>query len=411
MPQITTSVILHTQRALEDGRYPIRLRVYVPPKRKYYSLPLNHQEMLYATEEAWQKIHSPKPRGRLKEYKLKIAYYEQRAEEVVEELAKLPQPFSFERFERHFFGGHNSTSVFGLFEDVIAARQQEERIGTALSYGNALSNLKKFLKGKDLSWAEVTEDLLKQWEAQMRAEGRSVNTIGIYMRSLRTIYNEAIKQGIAKSASYPFRYYKIPAAKKAKRALSKADIQRIYAFETVPQSPEGKARDYFLFSYLMQGMNFTDMAYLKNKDVPDERVSYYRRKTARSVNTMTKISVKITGPLQVLLKRLRTDDMHPKEYVFPVLDATMNAEEEKAAIKQWIKTTNHWLKRIGKKLDLPLMLTTYVARHSYATILKRQGAPTALISEALGHQSEKTTQNYLDSFEQDVFDALNQHLL
>lgn len=411
MSQITTSVILHTQRPLQEGIYPVRLRVYCKPKRKYFSLPLNAQEMMYASEEEWEKIHSPKPRGKHKEMKIKIAYYEKRAEDVIKEMEQSNTAFSFERFRTRFFGEKQNNTVFHLFREVIEKRREEGRIGTALSYGNALSNLKKFTKNKDMFFADIDEGFLKKWEKKILAAGSSVNTVGIYMRSLRTVCNEAIKKGYIKSTDYPFRYYKIPAAKKAKRALTKEDILKIYGYETVPQSAEGKAKNYFLFSYLMQGMNFTDIAYLKNENIADGRISYYRHKTSRSVGELTKLSVKLTDQLLGILAQLRTDSEHPKDYVFPVLRTDMSPEQVKATIKQFIKTTNKWLKRIGEKLELPLDLTTYVARHSYATVLKRSGVSTSIISESLAHSSEKTTQNYLGSFEDEVFDEVNKNLL
>lgn len=195
MSQITSSVILHTQRPLQTGIFPIRLRVYDPPQRRYFSLPFNEQEMMYATEEEWEKIHSPKPRGRHKEMKLKIAAYEFKAIEVIKEIAESNKPFSFERFELRYFGQSNLKTVFSFFEKVIQDRRDDKQIGTASCYLDSLRKLRKFRKGKDLQFVELDATLLKKFDRYMREDGLSISTAGIYMRSLRTVYNEAIEQG------------------------------------------------------------------------------------------------------------------------------------------------------------------------------------------------------------------------
>ena len=161
----------------------------------------------------------------------------------------------------------------------------------------------------------------------------------------------------------------------------------------------------------MQGMNFADIAHLKNENIADGRISYYRLKTKGTVRELKKISVKITPEIEALLYQLRSEEEGHDAYVFPILQPGMSAERQKAVIKQFIKDTNDALNLIGEKLELPLKLTTYVARHSYATILKRSGVPTAVISETLGHENEKTTENYLDSFDLEVYDEVNKHLL
>lgn len=265
--------------------------------------------MMYASEQDWEKIHSSKARGEYKEMKLKISEYESRAEQIVKELEQSKSTFTFERFRTRYFGSKKNNTVFHLFNEVIEEKKNDAKIGTADSYGNALSNLKKFTKNKDLFFADIDEAFLNKWEKKILEKGCSINTVGIYMRSLRVIYKRAIKKGFAKQADYPFEHYKIPATRKTKRALKKLDIHKIIHYESIPQSAEGRAKNYFLFSYLMQGMNFTDIAYLKNKDIADGRISYYRHKTSRSAGELTKLSVKITYEIQKALNQLRTDNI------------------------------------------------------------------------------------------------------
>ena len=240
----------------------------------------------------------------------------------------------------------------------------------------------------------------------------SVTSIGIYMRSLRTIYNRAIDKSIVGQNDYPFRQYKIPSEGAMKRALTKQQVLNIYNYEALPHSSEWFAQNYWLLSYLCQGMNFTDIAFLKNENIYDGRINYIRRKTKRTAKSVKLLSIKITPPVAEIIQNLRNPtSIKPGDFVFPILDGSMDAIRQKAAINQFVKITNKWLKKIADKLEINFKLTSYVARHSYATVLKRSGVATNIISESLGHYSEKTTQVYLDGFEKQVIDEANQHLL
>ena len=159
-------------------------------------------------------------------------------------------------------------------------------------------------------------------------------------------------------------------------------------------------------------MNFTDIAFLKNENIYDGRINYIRRKTKRTAKSVKLLSIKITPPVAEIIQNLRNPtSIKPGDFVFPILDGSMDAIRQKAAINQFVKITNKWLKKIADKLEINFKLTSYVARHSYATVLKRSGVATNIISESLGHYSEKTTQVYLDGFEKQVIDEANQHLL
>ncbi|WP_258100634.1 site-specific integrase [Marinoscillum pacificum] len=365
MEKVTVSTILHKKRQLNDGRYPVRLRLTYRRKRKYFSLMLNPSEVIYLSEEDWEKVMGQRPKEKLKEIKFKLVEYEKLAEEIITEIEKKGRAFSFDLFESEFIALGEETSVFALFNSIIRDLESEERIGTAISYRNALNALKKFRNNRDLLFADLTVTFLKDFERHMR-KNLSVTSIGIYMRSLRTIYNRAIDKSIVGQNDYPFRQYKIPSEGAMKRALTKQQVLNIYNYEALPHSSEWFAQNYWLLSYLCQGMNFTDIAFLKNENIYDGRINYIRRKTKRTAKSVKLLSIKIT---------------------------------------------NKWLKKIADKLEINFKLTSYVARHSYATVLKRSGVATNIISESLGHYSEKTTQVYLDGFEKQVIDEANQHLL
>ncbi len=406
----TVSIILHKQRPRQDGSYPIRLRVTHKKERRYISLEME-DEIMYATEEEWDKINSPKAKGRYRDMKLQIAVYEQKAKQILIDLAAQNKQFTFNRLEEQFLEKRKEGTVKEMFETVIEELKQEKRIGTAQSYGNALNSIMVFKNKKAFSFPDVDLKFLKKYERHLRDKDLSINTIGIYMRSLRTMYNRAIKEGLVKQADYPFTHYKIPAKAGRKRALTHEGMKRIYDYPAIPATPQWYAKNYFLFSYLTQGMNFTDMAHLKCSNIIEGRICYERQKTSRTVGEITSFSIKITDQLANIMNQLRTDQRNPGDYLFPILQKGLTAEQEKNKVRQFVKTTNKWLNRIGKELEFPLKLTTYVARHSYATVLKHKGYSTSTIMESLGHKLEKTTQVYLDSLHESVLDEANENLL
>ena len=146
-----------------------------------------------------------------------------------------------------------------------------------------------------------------------------------------------------------------------------------------------------------------DMAYLTKKNIIDNRLVYSRRKT----NKLIKLPLQ---PRAIGLINKYSSPGNP--YLFPILSTFHKTEQQQRnRIHKVISKVNLRLKAIGKELGLPIDLTTYVARHSFATVLKRSGVNTSLICEALGHSSERVTQIYLDSFGNDQMDNAMKNLL
>jgi len=210
---------------------------------------------------------------------------------------------------------------------------------------------------------------------------------------------------LVKQENYPFRKFKISKLHQetAKRALTKEEIQTTINYPT-----EGKdfytrlAINLFTFSYFMGGINFVDMAYLTEKNIMENRLIYHRRKTGKLINL----------PMQeralLVLKEYKDGN---KPYLFPILSTLHKTEQQKLnRLHKVITKVNKSLKAIGKELHIPIKLTTYVARHSYATVLKRAGVATSIISESLGHSSEKVTRIYLDNFENNQIDEAMEYL-
>jgi integrase len=250
-----------------------------------------------------------------------------------------------------------------------------------------------------------------KFEEDLLQRGLKKNSIYVYMRTLRAAYNKAIAEGFIKPDLYPFKSYKVIKFKQEtlKRALKKDDIILIKDFNHEKYSASWHARNMFLFSYLNRGMNFTDMAQLKWENIKDERVQYFRAKTGKSH------SIKIHPESRKILdfyEEYTQKNGSGTEYIFPILnDRHKTAKEKKDRIKTALKAFNKNLQEIADKVGLDINLTSYVARHSWATVLKREGYATAIIQEGLGHSTEKTTQVYLDSFENIVLDEANESII
>ncbi len=242
---------------------------------------------------------------------------------------------------------------------------------------------------------------IKDFEESLLEKKKKLNSISVYLRTLRAIYNQAIKDKIALDSLYPFKGLRIKNEITSKRALTKEDIVKIRECKLEKGSELDKARDYFLFSFNMRGMSFIDMAFLKNRDLVEGRIQYAREKTGQ------KFSIKMTAEAEKIIEK-HLYSTEPNSFIFPIID---RKGQEYLDYKNALRLTNKKLKLIGEMTGCSIPVSTYVSRHSWAIIAKRAGVPTAVISEGLGHDSEKTTQIYLDSFENKVLDDANELII
>ena len=347
------------------------------------------------TADEWNSIGSRKIRSEaLKELKIRMEAYRTKAVNIIESL----HPFSYEKFKQLMLGKGSfskaeSRDVYRMFDDYEARAKLQNKVRTATAYNTAKMSLQRF-KSK-LYLEDVTPEFLQRFENYMTTEGKSRTTIGIYLRSLRAIINEAIDNGLMRREDYPFgrRRYIIPAPRQAKIALPAEQIRRILRYE--PESKEEqRAKDIWVFSYFCGGMNINDICRLKKSNVQGDLLVFQRHKTKEtSGRTGMPIQLMLQPEAQAVLGR----QFVLGEYLFPVLKPGVSEEQAVKLIQQFTKTTNKYLKRIGKKLGIA-RLTTQTARHSFATTLMNNGAPLTFISKSMGHSTTKTTEIYLGSF-------------
>jgi len=247
----------------------------------------------------------------------------------------------------------------------------------------------------------------------MLKKERSPSTIGIYLRPLRKIFNDAIRAGIIKQDSYPFGKdkYEIPTSRNIKKALTITEIGKLYKFKVIPNSPEHFYRDLWFFSYFASGLNVKDICLLKYKDIKGESIYLSRAKTQKTNRNPIPISILVTPELQQIIDTWGNKKRDPENYIFQILRKSDSPETLHRKVKQTVKQINKYINSIAQAVELNQKVTTYTARHSYATVLKRSGVNTEYISESLGHADMKTTQNYLDSFETDTKKEISKKLL
>lgn len=396
------SIILDKRRSRPNGSYPVKLRITLNREQKYFLL----GEDLFSDE--WDKIQNALiAEGRLKDERLKEIRtklfgnngYLQTAKRVID---KIPF-FSFTEFEKQFFQKNQTpkgkNDVYAYFDFYIEKLIKQKRIGTATSYETAKNSLKAFKR--TLRFDELNADLLEEYERKMISLDKSPSTVGIYLRSLRTIVNLAINEGIINRENYPFgrNKYEIPAARNVKKALHLEEISKIFNYETEPYSAKDKARDFWVFSYLCNGINIKDLCFLKWHNVDETKITFVRAKTARSKKSNQRmITPVLTDKMKAIIEKWGNKKQSSNDYLFPILEPNLTAERERDLIQYFTKTTNKWMKKIATDLGIKINLTTYVARHSFSTIIKRAGGSTEFIKESLGHEDTKTTELYLSDF-------------
>lgn len=296
----------------------------------------------------------------------------------------------------------NSISFFEYGQRLIDEMKEANRFGNAQTYIGALGALKNFHKKERLRFEEMTYAYLKRFETAHLKKGNSINGLSTYMRTFRAIYNKAIHQELVSADSYPFRKYKIKNQPTAKRAISKDKIKRILDLKLEPDSPLFHSRNYFLCSYLMNGISFIDMAFLRIDNIVDGRIQYRRQKTARPYD------IKITEQLSSIMNHYLKDKIKT-DYIFPIIKRDEIQDQYKDV--RWArKRYNKRLKEIAQLCEIEENLTSYVSRHSMATNLILNNVPINALSKMLGHKDISTTEIYIKNLPTHIMDEYQERL-
>ena len=407
MEKPTLTYFFDTRSRLLDGNYPIKLTVYYGRQKKRYKTPFK------ATQEVYDRILANRLRDEsTKQLKRQTVSWLDKQTLIAESIV----PFTFTDFENVFYAEKTQSrkiqlndGVNSIYEKHIQALNDEGRISTARSYQDSLTSMLSYKK--NLKVSQITPDFLKGYEKWMTDNGRSLTTVGMYVRALRTIFNMAIENEVIDASKYPFKKYTIPAPQKISRTLKKEEIRQIINY-TAKRDADAVALDYWVFSFISNGMNFKDIALLKYGNINGDFLEFRRAKTKRTTNNNSlPIMVPLDENLLYIIKKRGNKSKKKEDYIFPILKHGLTPQEEYDHIKTFVRNTNKRLTRVGIELGLSLKVTSYVARHCFATIQKNNNAPLAYISEALGHSNLKTTQNYFGRFEDEGLKVFHSGLM
>jgi integrase len=283
-------------------------------------------------------------------------------------------------------------------QSLIAQLRLRGKLRTAETYQTALNSFRKFRKGRDIPLADISSNELLAYEAALRNKGNCPNTTSFYMRILRAVYNTAVELGLI-CQKYPFKQVYTGISKTIKRAIPLKYLKRLKRLNLPERTSLALARDLFLFSFYTRGMAFVDMAYLRRRDLKCGSITYCRRKTGQLLN------IKIEECAQEIIDRYYNP---VSEYIFPIIKRHGG---EYRQYRNALRLINLRLKELGVLIGTPINLTTYVGRHSWGSAAKRSSIPVSVISESLGHNSERTTLIYLASLDTSLLDRANAKIL
>lgn len=290
-------------------------------------------------------------------------------------------------------------SLYNFIEELIERMKQGGRSSTAENYRSTINSFKKFRQYEDILLDAINSDIIESYESWLRGNGVTRNTTSFYMRILRAVYNRVVEDEIIKDKK-PFRRVCTNVEKTVKKALSFNLIKQISQMDLTHAPKVDYARDMFMMSFYLRGMSFVDMAYLKKTDLADGVIVYRRRKTGQQ------LTIAWMPEMQKLLDRYPDNE---SEYLLPIICSPCYDTRKK--YKNVAYNINYSLKKIAGMIGLTIPLTLYVARHSWATAARQSGASISVISEALGHESEATTQIYLASLDTSAVNETNARII
>ena len=334
----TVNVLCYKSKTLKNGEHPLMVCVCKNRKRRYISLGVSVKPQFWDFEKSKPKRNCP---NREQLNKL-ISETEQKYVEQVMEFSTMQRDYTATTLVETVDNASRSKTVNDIFLDYINQLNNENRIGYALSVRQVYTSLIKYRGNLDFYFTEIDIAWLKEYESWLRKHRLSENTIGIRFRTLRVIYNIAITEGLVKSETYPFKKYKVSKLHKitAKRAITKEEIKQIMAFDTSSACFYKKlAVDVFSFSYLMGGINFTDISMLTQDNIERDKLIYTRQKTKKT------IILPLLPQAYAIIMKYQSER---RKYLFPILDNRKRSPMQiKDRITDAIKRINYHLTKFS----------------------------------------------------------------
>jgi integrase/recombinase XerD len=395
---VSIKTVLDTRRALSDGLYRVRVRVFHLGKYWEYSTGKKLSPEDWKILEDWEKLEAHQKRSfkKLKDIRQDIITTYDIVKDHVQKLVE-NELFSFEELNKRL-QRNDSETLNNMLQQKIDNLEKENRFGSQEYYINIKKAVERY-KGNNITIVSIDIDWLKGFEQFLLSEDKTDTTIGMYTRGIRHIFNLAIKKGSIKENKYPFGKdkYVIPSGEGRKLALTLDKVGEIVNYSDGNLGTE-KYRDLWFFCYMCNGVNFSDLLRLKYKHIINGELSWYRQKTINTNRKKIQIRAFISPEMEAIIKKYG-EPPEPDNFIFPYLNNSMNEKRKMEVINDVKGRVRRKMKKIGEDLGFE-RVNIMTARHTFATVLKRSGINVEFISESLGHADIKTTKHYLDSFEQ-----------
>lgn len=394
----TIKIILYKSKKYKDKTSPVLLRLTINRKIRNFSLPDNYTCLPGQWDRRNSRFNFKYPD--YDEANERIDEFVNKAKKIVRELNKKnnDEGFTHDEFAVLYRKKNNQLYLFQYFDQIITRLDKAGKIGNRDVYQDTKNQFETYFGDPDRGMSKITIKDLNLFVEQCQAKGLKESTVHFRLRTLRSLFNKARKEeGLE---NYPFEKFDWSqlSLETEKRAISKDDLLKIYNHKMEPNQPGFDSRNYFLFSYFCYGLNFGDMTKLE----PENIVSDGDQKTLRYYRSKTKkfIRVPLSEYALEILKYYQ-DSNFGNKYLFPILNPEIHVtpQQIRNRIKTALKKFNADLRELALTLEIDKHITSYVARHSFATILKKSSVATAIISEMMGHKSESVTQTYLDEFD------------
>lgn len=320
---------------------------------------------------------------------------------IIRSLELSGEEFEVREIIKRFTASKGTVSVLMYMKEEAVSLVTQGKRSTAKNRSSTLNSLSEYLGGEDIPFSELDELMLSDYEVWLKGKGVKRNTSSFYMRNLRSVYNKAVKQGYARQADL-FKGVYTGIDKTSKRAVDEQVVAELKVLNLSGMPWLELARDLFIFSYCTRGMSFVDMAYLQYGDIESDTIRYVRKKTGHL------LTIRIEPCVRGIMERYRKDTH--ANYVLPII----HSDDAKDAYRQYqnrLRYYNKQLKKLSELLGGDVSLTSYVSRHSWASVAHKHNVPLTIISDGMGHASEKTTQIYLASIDEEVINRTNAEIV
>jgi integrase len=390
---VTGISVLDTRREKKSGKFPVKFRITFQRKSVFYRANID------LTTDEWLSVTDPKHKNHntlfAKRMRKQIDAGIESIQENVRSINEI-QGFTFDKLDKRM-GKVSKSELLNTFDQLINDNIEKGKYNTSDWYKYSKKSIEKYSAGSTLKFKNIDTKWLDDFEQHLLKEGKSITTISMYLRALQAVINKGISDCYIKQSDYPFgkNKYRIPKEAPRKTALNLGQIKKILDYD--PMTPnETFLRDIWIFSYLCNGINIVDLLKLQYSNIKGREITFSRQKTIRKIDK-TKVRAIILPEMSQIIEKWG-NEKKADNYIFPILRHDLSPKQELLMTKNFTSLLNKKMHRIGKLLDIG-SITSYTARHSFATITKRSGASIEYISESLGHSDSKTTQSYLAEFE------------